>query len=111
MKRYFILIFLIVLTGCKHHILINRSAVKMIKVVRYRDETDSIVMTYTDAVKIRHIANAVNTDKKEPIAFETNCTLHIIYADSTATFLCHGSAIRYKGTTYRLNESIEEILN
>ena len=111
MKRYALLILLATLAGCKHHMLINRSAVRMIKVVRYRDEADSITLNYTDPIKIRHIANAVNTDKKEPIDFEKNCTLHVIYADSTATFLCHGSAIKYKGTTYRINESIEEVLN
>lgn len=111
MKRTFTLLLLLCLTGCRHHGIINNSAVKMIKAVRYRTETDSITLTYTDAGKISDIVDAIDDNQKEPLYFDTDCILHIIYADSTATVRCRGTAINYKGTTYRLNNSVEEILN
>lgn len=111
MKWYLCVLFLLALAGCRHHRLINRSAVKMIKVVRYRDEADSITVLYNSPIKIRQIINEINDSEKQPLDFEMNCKVHIVYADSTATVLCGGTAIRYKGTTYKMDESMEEILN
>jgi hypothetical protein len=111
MKSCFILLVLLSFAGCKHHVLLNRSKVKMITVVRYRDENDSIVVNYTDATTIRHIVNDINTGKRQPIYFDMSCKLHLIYPDSTITVTTYGSALKYKGATYRMNESIEEILN
>lgn len=111
MKRYLSILFLLGLSGCKNHQLINKSAIKAIKVVRYRDERDSIIINYTGVVKIRHIINALNDSKKEPLYFKANCKLRIIYADSILTVLCNGVAIRYKGITYKMSDSMEDILN
>lgn len=111
MKRSFALLLLLALAGCKNHGLINRSSVKMIRAVRYRSDDDSIVLTYTDGAKINHIINALDDNIKESQNFDKNCTLHIMYADSSITVFCHGTSIKYKGTTYKLNNSLEEILN
>jgi hypothetical protein len=111
MKRNLAFLLLLALAGCKHHGIINRSSIKMIKAIRYRDEDDSVTLTYTDGGKINHIVNAIDDNTKEPLKFDSNCTLHIIYPDSTITVLCHGTSIKYKGATYKLNSSMEEILN
>lgn len=111
MKRYLGIVFLLILAGCKNHVLTNKSAVKMIRVVRYRDAHDSIIINYTGYIKIRHIINAINDSKKESLYFKSNCKLHIIYADSTVAILCNGSSIQYKGATYKMNDSMEDVLN
>lgn len=111
MKRNWIFLPLLILAGCRHHGMINHSSVKMIKAVRYRDDKDSITLTYTDGGKIDHIINALDDSEKEPLDFNKNCTLHIIYPDSSITVFCHGTSIKYKGATYKLNSSMEEILN
>ena len=111
MKWYWCAMLLLGLTGCRHHRLIDRSAVKTIKVVRYRDEADSVTIEYSNPIKIRHIINEINDSEKQPLDFEMNCKVHIVYADSIATILCGGAAIRYKGSNYKMSESMEEILN
>ena len=83
----------------------------MIKVVRYRDEKDSIIVNYTARTKIRHIVNAINDSEKQPLVFTANCKVHVIYADSTITVLCNGASIKYKGITFKMSDSIEDILN
>ncbi|MES2279674.1 MAG: hypothetical protein V4592_26805 [Bacteroidota bacterium] len=110
MKRYFIILLLITLTGCKNH-LVNNSGVKMIKVVIYRDESDSITVDYTNAAKIKRIMNTLNHNYECPLHFETNCTLHVIYADSVATIYCNGASIKYNNVTYQLKNSMQEAIN
>lgn len=111
MPRNFLFLFLLVLAGCKNHGLINSSSIKMIKAVRYRTPTDSITQTYTTTGEIDHIVKGLNSNKKEPVYFtHPDCDIHIIYGDSTLNVLCRGNTIKYKGATYRLRHSVEEIL-
>lgn len=111
MKRCLCILFVLTLAGCKNHVLVNKSGINMIKVVRYRDEKDSITVNYTARLKIRHIVNAINDSEKQPLYFKMNCKVHLIYADSTVTVLCNGTAIKYRGITYKMSDSMEDILN
>jgi uncharacterized lipoprotein YajG len=110
MKWYFIIVVVIILAGCKNH-LVSSTGVKMIKVVLYRDAADSVTVNYTDARKIKHILNTLNHNRQEPLHFETNCTLHVIYADSVATIYCNAASIRYHNVTYHMSHSMQESLN
>ena len=111
MLRNLLLLFLFVFAGCKDHGLINESSIKMIKAVRYRTPTDSITQTFTTSGEIAHIVKGLNSNKKEPVYFTApDCDIYIIYRDSTLNVLCRGNAIKYKGATYRLKNSVAEIL-
>ena len=111
MSRNLILLFLLVFAGCRDHGLINSSSIKMIKAVRYRTPTDYITQTYTTSHEIDHIVKGLNSNKKEPVYFTVpDCDIYIIYGDSTLNLICRGNAIKYKGATYRLSHSVEEIL-
>lgn len=106
-----ILMCLLVFGGCRNRGLINTSDIKMIKTVRYRTPTDSITQTYTSISEIDHIVDGLNGNKKEPVYFTNpDCDIYIIYQDSTLNVLCRGNTMKYRGATYRLSNSMEQIL-
>lgn len=96
--------------GCKHH-LVNNPAVKMIQVVVYRTEADSVTFNYTDTKKIKRIVNAINHSKRQQLHFDMDYSLHLVYPDSTVTVLANGTSISCNGVTYQMNDSMNELIN
>lgn len=57
------------------------------------------------------IIKKINECESEPIKFYPTHRLKITYADGQEKMiLCSGSALKYEGLTYRLNESIKDIV-
>lgn len=60
---------------------------------------------------LNRIIETINECESEPIIFYPTHRLKFNYADGLEeTILCSGSALKYKGLTYRLNENISDIV-
>ncbi|QKJ29639.1 hypothetical protein HQ865_07690 [Mucilaginibacter mali] len=110
MKSLLIVLLAILFMGCKHHP-VNNAAVKMIQVVVYRNEVDSVTFNYTDSKKIKRIVNAINHSKRQKLHFDMDCSLHLVYPDSTVTVLANGTSISCNGVTYQMTDSMNELIN
>ena len=112
MKRLLLLCLLpVLIASCSYHGVVSMTGLKMIRAVRYRTPADSIVEVYTNRASMKRIVRAINRSKKQPLQFRANCRLHFIYADSTVTLLLKGSSMRLKEQTYKLDDTIVDILN
>lgn len=111
MRILFVIAVWSIMVSCsKKTEIISPKNVKSILVTVNDNEASSVLIANSDSIRV--ILSKLNDSSQEPIKFYATHRLSVNYNDGKqALVLCSGSSMKIEGRTYKLKETIGDILN